>query len=86
MEEKNNNKKKVNLGKTFKDISGNPQKKAWVILGAYFIFFAIIIFSIRTNNSKNNNQVEYNNNLPFSINKIISNNYDFKYTVDFVDN
>lgn len=86
MEEKNNNKKKVNLGKTFKDISGNPQKKAWVILGAYFIFFAIIIFSIRTNNSKNNNQVEYNNNLPFSINKIKLNNYDFKYTVDFDDN
>lgn len=85
MKEKNN-KKKFNFRDTYKDISSNSQKKAWIILGAYFIFFVIIIFSIRSNQTKNANLKDNNSNLPFSINNIKSNNYDFKYTVNFDDN
>lgn len=85
MKEKND-KNKFNLKNTVNDVFNDSQKKAWVVLGAYFIFFIVIIFSIRSNQTKNDNLNQNNSNLPFSISKIKSNNYDFKYTVDFDDN
>lgn len=85
MEEKNN-KKQIDLKNTYKDISNDSQKKAWIILSVYFIFFAVIIFSIRSNQTKSNNQNKSNSNLPFSISSIKTNNYDFKYTVNFDNN
>lgn len=85
MEEKNR-KKQIDLKNTYKNISSNSQKKAWIILSIYFIFFAVIIFSIRSNQTKNDNLNQNNSNLPFSISKIKSNNYDFKYTVNFDNN
>lgn len=85
MEEKNR-KKQIDLKNTYKNISSDSQKKAWIILSIYFIFFAVIIFSIRSNQTKNDNLNQNNSNLPFSISKIKSNNYDFKYTVNFDNN
>ena len=85
MKEKND-KNKFNLKNTVNDVFNDSQKKAWVVLGAYFIFFIVIIFSIRSNQTKNDNLNQNNSNLPFSLSKIKSNNYDFKYTVDFDDN
>lgn len=85
MKEKND-KNKFNLKNTVNDVFNDSQKKAWVVLGAYFIFFIVIIFSIRSNQTKNDNLNQNNSNLPFSISKIKSNNYDFKYTVNFDDN
>ena len=85
MKEKNN-KKQIDLKNTYKDISSDSQKKAWIILSIYFIFFAVIIFSIRSNQAKSNNQNKSNSNLPFSISSIKTNNYDFKYTVNFDNN
>ena len=85
MKEKND-KNKFNLKNTVNDVFNDSQKKAWVVLGAYFIFFIVIIFSIRSNQTKNDNLNQNNSNLPFSISKIKYNNYDFKYTVDFDDN
>ena len=85
MKEKNN-KKQIDLKNTYKDISNDSQKKAWIILSVYFIFFAVIIFSIRSNQTKSNNQNKSNSNLPFSISSIKTNNYDFKYTVNFDNN
>lgn len=85
MKEKND-KNKFNLKNTVNDVFNDSQKKAWVVLGAYFIFFIVIIFSIRSNQTKNDNLNQNNSNLPFGLSKIKSNNYDFKYTVDFDDN
>lgn len=85
MKEKNN-KKQIDLKNTYKDISSDSQKKAWIILSIYFIFFAVIIFSIRSNQTKSNDQNKSNSNLPFSISSIKTNNYDFKYTVNFDNN
>ena len=85
MKEKSN-KKQIDLKNTYKDISNDSQKKAWIILSVYFIFFAVIIFSIRSNQAKSNNQNKSNSNLPFSISSIKTNNYDFKYTVNFDNN
>ena len=42
----------------------NSQHRAWVVLGAYFIFFIVIIFSIRSNRTKNDNLKQNNSNLP----------------------
>lgn len=84
MKEKND-KNKFNLKNTVNDVFNDSQKKAWVVLGAYFIFFVVIIFSIRSNQSKNTNQIEKDSTLPFSISNIKSNNYDFKYVINFDD-
>ena len=81
-----NDKEKNKLGKIFKTFSDDSQKKAWLVLGIYFIFFAILIFSIRTNQEKTENVESNISNLPFSISKIKTNNYDFKYIVNFDDN
>ena len=43
MKEKND-KNKFNLKNTVNDVFNDSQKKAWVVLGAYFIFFIVIIF------------------------------------------
>ena len=71
--------------KKFKDIvekiKSDPQKKAWVVLTGYFIFFLVVVLMVRslpTNNNSNN----YNNINGINISNIKKNNYHFKYSVN----
>lgn len=64
-----------------KELWKNKQMRSILILGIYFIFFLLIIISLRTNH-KIPNQVQENTSLfEFSTNKIKRNNYHYLYKV-----
>lgn len=71
MSEKKNKRKKV-------ETEDYSQQKAWIFLIAYFIFFAAVIMSIRSNNNDNNTKKK-EKEFDFSFERIEKGNYQFKY-------
>lgn len=84
MEKKGKENKFINK-ELIEEIKNNPQKKAWVVLGLYFLFFSLLILFIRFNQTPVN-KVGENDNLKFSVNDIETKNYDFKYIIEFDNN
>ena len=81
------NKKYVNKGKNIKtivnEIKSNPQKKAWIILFGYFLFFLFVVIAIRSNSSTTSVRTKKNSYMYFSVEKIKNSNYHFKHIVNF---
>ncbi len=77
---------KSEIKKIIDELNANPQHKAWVFLAIYFIFFALIILALRSNNSGYVTREEENNNIEFSMSNIENNNYHFKYSVNLDGN
>lgn len=74
--------------KKYKEIRKDPQKRAWVVLGFYFIFFLILIISIRVGNSSNRKYNNYQNgkSTKYDLSKIINGNYQFNYNINLDSN
>lgn len=73
--------------KIVNDLKDNSQHRAWLFLAVYFIFFAFIIISLRSNNDairkKINNvyRISY-----FNAERLKNNNYHFIYSVNIDNN
>lgn len=70
------------LKKFIEVIKTDKQKRAWLILFGYFIFFLILIIMIRTNSSTSNYDTNSSNIKNLNISMIKNGNYYFKYTVN----
>ena len=75
----NNTKKKP------EDTVDYSQQKPWAFLIIYFIFFTVLIMSIRSYN-KNTPEKEPEKTFDFSFSEIEKNNYNFEYDLDFDSN
>lgn len=81
----------INLLKKYKEIRKDPQKRAWVILGFYFIFFLVLIIFIRVGSSVNRGSGRYSNyqngtNIKYNLSEIINGNYQFNYNINLDNN
>lgn len=82
-EQKNNNDNNSKFKKFIEVIKTDKQKRAWLVLFGYFIFFFILIIMIRTNSSTSNYDNTSSSNLKnINISEIKSGNYYFKYTIN----
>lgn len=77
MSEKKNKRKKI-------ETEDYSQQKAWIFLIAYFIFFAAVIISIRSNNANNSTKTK-EKEFVFNFENIEKGNYTFRYEL-FIDN
>lgn len=86
MNEQNNNtnqNKNTGFKKFIEVIKTDKQKRAWLVLVGYFIFFLILVLMIRSNASNNNYTTNNNSNLKdINISDIEKGNYHFKYTIN----
>lgn len=71
--------------KKIKELYNNPRGKAILFLGAYFIFFIILIIGFRTGNNSDN-KVSKDDNELYNFSLIENNNYHFKYTDSYDNN
>lgn len=86
-EEKKKKGRFAKIKEIVKDIKNNPQKKGILFLGIYFIFFLLVIMSLRTSNTINQekSKEKISSNFEYSLKNIKNNNYSFKYT-EVLDN
>ncbi len=62
-----------------------PRGKACLFFGFYLIFFIVLMFMFRVDDSSSKNKSNVDNNLPFSLSNIENDNYHFKYTYKIDD-
>ena len=78
MNEQNNNTK---LKKFINVIKTDKQKRAWLVLFGYFIFFFVVVLMIRTAPTNDSN-ISNTNLKNIDISSIKNNNYHYKYTIN----
>lgn len=78
-----NTEKIKNIFRWCKDVWGDPQKKAIIMLIIMFLFFSFLVSNVRSNHKKidSSNTIQ-SNDFEFSLDKIKKKNYHFKYIVN----
>lgn len=85
-EQKNNNDNNSKFKKFIEVMKTDKQKRAWLVLFGYFIFFFILILMIRSSPSTSNYDNTSSSNLRnMDISLIKNDNYYFNYTVHLDD-
>ncbi len=70
----------------YKKIRSTPRGRALLFFGFYFVFFLVLIICLKNSPGNNdNNESIVNNNTPYSVESLKSDNYHFQYTI-YLDN
>ncbi len=77
---KNNKSKSIN--KIIEQIKSDPQKKAWIVLVGYFLFFFLVVILVRAGNNQNKYQETFESSKYFDIENILNEPYYFKYSIN----